>query len=339
MVIDETVIPWRGRLVFRQYIPNKAHPYGIKLFNLCSTEGFTWSTKIYSGKSSTGVREVGLAKNVCEELSSLLKGEGRTLFVDNFYTSYELARSMLDQKTHVVGTLRANKKFCPKEVMNAQLKRGEMVAREEENGIVVLKWKDTRDVRMLSTKHAPVKAAVSDQSIPDPNIPSTSRGRRINQRQGNREKPLAIIEYNKGKSGIDLSDQMASYATTLRRGLKWYRKVAIEFLLGMAVVNAFLVYKKATKSVMQIRKFREQVAEGLLDLLSPQPVASKKHYIEKRKDSNGKTIRRACVLCYAQKKLTIVGDLWVGRIIADQNDTVNGGSYKAMITDNYVTDS
>ncbi|XP_055910454.1 piggyBac transposable element-derived protein 4-like [Eupeodes corollae] len=240
MVIDETVIPWRGRLVFRQYIPNKAHPYGIKLFKLCTTEGFTWSTKIYSGKSSTGVREVGLAKNVCEELSSLLKGEGRTLFVDNFYTSYELARSMLDQKTHVVGTLRANKKFCPKEVMNAQLKRGEMVAREEENGIVVLKWKDTRDVRMLSTKHAPVMAAVSDQSIPDPNIPSTSRGRRINRRQGNREKPLAIIEYNKGKSGIDLSDQMASYATTLRRGLKWYRKVAIEFLLGMAVEERLL---------------------------------------------------------------------------------------------------
>ncbi|XP_055904891.1 uncharacterized protein LOC129940537 [Eupeodes corollae] len=177
-----------------------------------------------------------------------------------------------------------------------------MVAREEENGIVVLKWKDTQDVRMLSTKHAPVMAAVSDQSIPDPNNPSTSRGRRINRRQGNREKPLAIIEYNQGKSGIDLSDQMASYATTLRRGLKWYRKVAIEFLLGMAVVRVFLVYKKATKSVMQIRKFREHVAEGLLDLLSPQPVASKKHYIEKRKDANGKTIRPACVLCYAQTK-------------------------------------
>ena len=36
IVIDETLIPWRGRLIFRQYIPNKAHRYGIKLFKLCS---------------------------------------------------------------------------------------------------------------------------------------------------------------------------------------------------------------------------------------------------------------------------------------------------------------
>lgn len=40
-VIDETMIYWRGRLVFRQYIPNKAHKYGIKLFKLCSTEDYT----------------------------------------------------------------------------------------------------------------------------------------------------------------------------------------------------------------------------------------------------------------------------------------------------------
>jgi len=33
------------------------------------------------------------------------------------------------------------------------------------------------------------------------------------------EKSLAILEYNKGKGGIDLSNQMASYATTLRKGL------------------------------------------------------------------------------------------------------------------------
>ena len=41
VVIDETLILWRGRLVFRQYFPNKAHKYGIKLFKLCSIEGYT----------------------------------------------------------------------------------------------------------------------------------------------------------------------------------------------------------------------------------------------------------------------------------------------------------
>lgn len=56
IVVDETMVPWRGRLVFRQYIPTKSHKYGIKLFKLCSTEGYTWSSKIYSGRDISGKR-------------------------------------------------------------------------------------------------------------------------------------------------------------------------------------------------------------------------------------------------------------------------------------------
>ena len=36
-----------------------------------------------------------------------------------------------------------------------------MISREDENDIVVLKWKDTRDVRILSTKHAPIFVPVA----------------------------------------------------------------------------------------------------------------------------------------------------------------------------------
>lgn len=32
LVIDESMIAFRGRLIFRQYIPGKAHKYGIKIF-------------------------------------------------------------------------------------------------------------------------------------------------------------------------------------------------------------------------------------------------------------------------------------------------------------------
>lgn len=47
--IDETLVPFQGRLVMKQYIPNKAHKYGIKIFKLCSDRGYTWNLKIYSG--------------------------------------------------------------------------------------------------------------------------------------------------------------------------------------------------------------------------------------------------------------------------------------------------
>jgi len=77
IVIDETLIPWRGRLIFRQYIPNKAHKYGIKLFKLCSSTGYTWAMKIYSGKSADGIRETGLAHNVCLQLAEKLFHQGQ----------------------------------------------------------------------------------------------------------------------------------------------------------------------------------------------------------------------------------------------------------------------
>ena len=54
---------------------------------------------------------------VCMNLMQSLLDHGRTFFVDNFYTSYELARSLLKRKTHLVGTLRANRKHLPKVVI------------------------------------------------------------------------------------------------------------------------------------------------------------------------------------------------------------------------------
>ena len=52
-------------------------------------------------------------------------------------------------------------------------------------------------------------------------------------RQKTTQKSFPIPEYNKGKRGVDISDQMGSYATTLRRGIKWYWKLAIEYVLGI----------------------------------------------------------------------------------------------------------
>lgn len=49
--IDESLILFRGRLLFRQYIPNKRHRYGIKLFKLCSAGGYTHNIQIYAGKN------------------------------------------------------------------------------------------------------------------------------------------------------------------------------------------------------------------------------------------------------------------------------------------------
>ena len=39
MSLDESMVLWQGRLMFRQYIKNKKHKYGVKYFELCQHDG------------------------------------------------------------------------------------------------------------------------------------------------------------------------------------------------------------------------------------------------------------------------------------------------------------
>ena len=89
-------------------------------------------------------------------------------------------------------------------------------------------------------------------------------------------KPLAVVEYNEGKCGTDYSDQMVFYTTTIRKGIKWYRKLGIQLLLGISVVNALTVYKIATRKNINIRIFRQLLVAKLLGLFE-NPCQKKKH--------------------------------------------------------------
>jgi hypothetical protein len=163
----------------------------------------------------------------------------------NYYTSIDLTH-----QTHLVGTLRSNRKLNPKAVIDKKLKKGETVAAESNTGVVIQKWKDKRDVLTLSTKHtnAVMKITCGRKEI---------------------EKPAAVIDYNNHKAYIYLSDQMKAYTTSLRRGVKWYRKLAIELLAGSALVNAFILHQEVANEKMSITKFKEEVASNLLQIVTP----------------------------------------------------------------------
>ena len=61
-------------------------------------------------------------------------------------------------------------------------------------------------------------------------------GRRL--RQGNIiSKPLAILDYNRVKGGIDVAHKIIFYYFPARKSVKWYRKVLFE-CISMAVVNS-----------------------------------------------------------------------------------------------------
>ncbi|KAF2902808.1 hypothetical protein ILUMI_03379 [Ignelater luminosus] len=216
LCIDETIVPFRGRLRFRQYMKNKKLKFGIKAYKLCCDGGYMYNLQVYCG--SDCVQGGQASANVVFSLMAGLFSSGRQLYTDNYYTSVSLATELLDKTTHLIGTLTSNRKYNPKEVVQKKLKAKEVFAQENEAGIVVL---------MLSTVH-------KDDL------------KQVKQRGGKTDKPEVVVDYNQAKTFIDILDQIKSYSHCLLRGTKWYRKLAIKFLLGSEVVNAHLVYKEVT---------------------------------------------------------------------------------------------
>jgi len=286
VTIDESMVPFRGRLNFRQYIPTKRHRYGVKILKVCLLSGYTWFAKIYSGKQYTAQdQNMSVTTQITMELMTQLLDEGRTLFTDNFYTSVELAEQLLNRRTHLIGTLRLNRKHNPHCVTKAKLRRGEMKVQQSAKKIIIAKWKDKRDVLFLTTK-----------SLPELKEINCSRGKVV--------KPSTIIEYNGAKGYIDLSDQMTSYSNTLRRSLKWYRKVAFDFITNTVVVNAHRLYTLTTNDKIKITKFREIITKDLLNHAMPQiaplPQNTRKHILQENSRSRGR-----CVLCYSNLSKTL----------------------------------
>ncbi|XP_022182835.1 piggyBac transposable element-derived protein 4-like [Myzus persicae] len=150
--IDESMVLWRGRLIFRQYIKNKRHKYGVKMYMLTEPWGLIHRIMVYSGQGQDVSEDSTHTEFVVEKLMDGLLYKGRSLFMDNFYNSVQLSRKLLSKKTYVIGTLRSNRKNNPKDVIEKKLKKGESICRYTNDGICVAKWRDKRDVLMISSE-------------------------------------------------------------------------------------------------------------------------------------------------------------------------------------------
>ena len=88
--IDESIIGYKGRLSFIQYMPKKPHKWEIKAWVLAdSSNGYTWGWKLYTGKEEGESSDLGLSHRVVIDLTSdeRLQDKGYRVFTDNFYTS------------------------------------------------------------------------------------------------------------------------------------------------------------------------------------------------------------------------------------------------------------
>ena len=92
--------------------------------------------------------------------------------------------------------------------------------------ILLLVWKDKRDVRMISTIH--------DISVSDTGKKNRKTGEDI-------VKPVCINQYNVHMKGVERADQYLSYYPILRKTMKWTKKVVL-YLINCGLFNCFRIY-------------------------------------------------------------------------------------------------
>ncbi|XP_037050637.1 piggyBac transposable element-derived protein 4-like [Bradysia coprophila] len=101
--LDESLLLFRGRLSFRQYNKTKAAKYGIKFYELTTSDGYVLMFVIYQGKESNSTDSGSKTQKLVLNLMDPYLNKGHHVFMDNFYNSVTLSNILLCNKTHTTG--------------------------------------------------------------------------------------------------------------------------------------------------------------------------------------------------------------------------------------------
>jgi len=249
VAIDESLMLWKGRLQMKQYIPLKRARFGLKTYALCEcSTGYIWKSLLHTKTCTMPLEDAAdglVSSRIVLTLIKDLLNKGYCVYMDNFYSSPSLFRELRQQQTDAVWTAIINRKNMPPD-LKKPIAKGTTVARYTQD-MMALKWRDKRDVVVLSTYH--------DDEM-----------KTIQSARGQKEKPAAIFSYNEKMGAVDLADQMlTSYPCERKRHKVWYKKF-FRHILNQVVLNSYVLFKTVnTCCKLSHVDFRTKLIERLLE--------------------------------------------------------------------------
>ena len=238
--VDEAMCPFKGQSRFRVHMKDKPIKSGFKFYELCeSRSGYVYRLEMFCGQPGLSNKPY----DVVMRLMDPLLNKGYHLYIDNYYCEPSVCATLAAKKTMVCGTVRKNRQQMPRDLCDQPLDRGQMDYRRR-GSVVAVKWRDKKDVFMLSTMHKPQL--------------QHTRGR-----YEEKDKPEAVIHYIQNMAGVDQSDRMISYFPMHRKSHKWWKK-AFFHLLTLCTIQTMILFNKHRGSKQRKSMPLDQVVKSLV---------------------------------------------------------------------------
>ena len=247
LTVDEQLVPFRGKCPFRQYMPSKPDKYGMKIWWIADSKSFYPLQGIpYTGKEDNKTA-TNLGHKVVMYLSEPYFRSNRNITCDNYFTSLDLATSLLQNQLTIVGTVRKQRRFIPPEFLPNRARPVESSVFGFQHNFTLVSYvpQRNRSVVLLSSMHH------------SSNIDTS-----------NKMKPEVILYYNQTKSGVDSLDQLLHEYSCKRKTNRWPFAFFMN-LLDVCALAAYVLWCKLhpnweTTNPTRRREFIITMAEGLI---------------------------------------------------------------------------
>ena len=113
----------------------------------------------------------------------------------------------------------------PNKLTSAKLKPGESIRWTNDDSVMLVKWRDRRDVYMIVTN--------------DEGLDVVRQVRRRNM-PCDMPTPCCVRKYNSLMGGVDRMDQLRSYYSVGRAGRRWWKYI-FWGLLNIGIINAYIL--------------------------------------------------------------------------------------------------
>jgi hypothetical protein len=224
LTVDEQLVEFHGRVIFKQYIPSKPGKFGIKIFWVCDADTtYCLNGLVYIGKGSVAENILERSNSIPEAVVMQLCGpflnKGRNITADNWFTSFSLVQHLLQQDTTYIGTARRNNRDLPpvaRETRNRE--RGDTKYYYSDNILLCSYWdKGSKPVLLLDSF-----ARIGRQPQPG-------------------SKSDTVSFYNKTKSGVDNLDHMIRNYSCKRKCRRWPYSLMMN-MVDVAGVNGSIIF-------------------------------------------------------------------------------------------------